>query len=243
MTAIGLIVAGLGLLVLIAGRLHFMLHLFQLEHYEPARLRVWVQRRGARVDRELLIGCLVAGLALTAAAAAGVLMLEVGVIAGGWLAWRGLRLLRRPQTKPLVFTPRARRLFAAALAIPLLVLVLAAVVVLAGAPAWVAAVIGTATALLGVVTAPELLFAADVAVRPIQELDNRRFVRRARQARGDRPARGRDHRLVREDDHEGVRGRRGRAARPGVRDAGLLQHLPRRRPRHQRGASAPGTAR
>ncbi len=180
MTAIGLIAAGLGLLVLIAGRLHFMLHLFQLEHYEPARLRVWVERRGARVDRELLVGCLVAGVALTAAAAAGVLMLEVGVIAGGWLAWRGLRLLRRPQTKPLVFTPRARRLFVAALAIPVLVLALAAVAVLAGAPAWVAAVIGTATAVLGVVAAPELLFAADVAVRPIQELDNRRFVRRAR---------------------------------------------------------------
>ena len=89
-------------------------------------------------------------------------------------------MLRRPQTKPLVFTPRARRLFVAALAIPVLVLVLAAVAVLAGAPAWVAAVIGTATAVLGVVATPELLFAADVAVRPIQELDNRRFVRRAR---------------------------------------------------------------
>src|SRR5215212_896524 len=78
-TAIGLIAAGLGLPVLIAGRLHFMLHLFQLEHYEAARLRVWVERRGARIDRELLIGCLAGGLALTAAAAAGVLMLEVGV--------------------------------------------------------------------------------------------------------------------------------------------------------------------
>ena len=179
MTAIGLIIAALGALVLIAGRLHFMLHLFQLEHYEPARLRVWVQRRGARIDRELVIGCLVAGLALTAAAAAGVLMLEVGVIAGGWLAWRGLQLLRRPQTKPLVFTARARRLFAAALAIPALLLVLVAVAVIAGAPAWTAAVIGTAIAVLAVVAAPELLFAADIAVRPIQELDNRRFVRSA----------------------------------------------------------------
>src|SRR4051812_819140 len=149
-TAIGLIAGALGALVLIAGRLHFMLHLFQLEHYEPARLRVWVERRGARMDRELLVGCLVAGLALTAAAAAGVLMLEVGVISGGWLAWRGLRLLRRPQTKPLVFTARARRLFVAALAIPTAVLLLAAVAVLVGAPAWVAAVIGTATAVLGV---------------------------------------------------------------------------------------------
>jgi UDP-N-acetylmuramoyl-tripeptide--D-alanyl-D-alanine ligase len=180
-TAIGLIAAALGLLVLIAGRLHFMLHLFQLEHYEAARLRVWVERRGARIDRQLLIGCVAGGLALTAAATAGVLMLEVGVIAGGWLAWRGVRLLRRPQTKPLVFTARARRLFVAALAIPALVLLLAAIAVLAGAPAWIAAVAGTAVGVLGIVAAPELLFAADVAVKPIQELDNRRFVRRARQ--------------------------------------------------------------
>lgn len=181
MTAVGLVVAGLGLLVLIAGRLHFMLHLFQLEHYEAARLRVWVERRGARVDRELLTGCLVGGLALTAAAAADALVLEVGVIVGGWLAWRGVRLLRRPQTKPLVFTARARRLFVAALAIPALLLLLVAIAVLVGAPAWIAAVAGTAVGVLGIVAAPELLFAADVAVRPIQELDNRRFVRRARQ--------------------------------------------------------------
>jgi UDP-N-acetylmuramoyl-tripeptide--D-alanyl-D-alanine ligase len=66
-----------------------------------------------------------------------------------------------------------------ALAIPALVLVVAAIVVVAGAPAWVAAVIGTATVLLSIVTAPELLFAADTAVRPIQNLDNRRFVQRA----------------------------------------------------------------
>jgi len=178
-TAVGLIAAGLGLHVLIAGRLHLMLHMFQLEHYEAARLRVWVKRRGARTDRELLIGCLAAGLALTAAAAAGVLMIEVGVLAGGWLAWRGLRVLRRPQTKPLVFTARARRLFVTALAIPALALILAAVAVLAGAPAWTAAAIGTAVGVLAVLAAPELLFAADVAVRPIQKLDNRRFVQRA----------------------------------------------------------------
>ena len=54
--------AGLGLLVLIAGRLHFMLHLFQLEHYEAARLRVWVQRREALGSIERCSsGCLVAG--------------------------------------------------------------------------------------------------------------------------------------------------------------------------------------
>ncbi len=182
MTAIGLIAAAAGALVLVAGRLHFMLHLFQLEHYEAARLRIWVQRRNARVDATLLVLCAAAGAALTLAAAldADVLVLVLGVAAGVVLAGMGHRILRRPQTKPLVFTARARRLFAVALAIPALVLVVAAVVVLAGAPAWVAAVIGTATVLLSIVGAPELLFAADVAVRPIQNLDNRRFVQRAR---------------------------------------------------------------
>jgi UDP-N-acetylmuramoyl-tripeptide--D-alanyl-D-alanine ligase len=179
MTAIGLTLAAVGLLVLIAGRLHFMLHLFQLEHYEPARLLVWVDRRRARVDGTLLAVCAVAGIALTAGAAADVLMLELGVIAAVVMGRAGIQLIRRPQTKPLVFTARARRLFGVALAIPALVLALAALAALAGAPAWVAAVAGTATGLLAIVGAPELLFAANFAIGPIQALDNRRFVRRA----------------------------------------------------------------
>jgi UDP-N-acetylmuramoyl-tripeptide--D-alanyl-D-alanine ligase len=180
-TAIGLIAAAAGGLALVAGRLHLMLHLFQLEHYEAARLRVWVQRRNARVEPGSLGAAAVAGAALTIATAldGDVVVLVLGVAAGVVLAGMGHRILRRPQTKPLVFTARARRLFAVALAIPALVLVVAAIVVVAGAPAWVAAVIGTATVLLSIVTAPELLFAADTAVRPIQNLDNRRFVQRA----------------------------------------------------------------
>ncbi len=66
-----------------------------------------------------------------------------------------------------------------ALALPALVLALAALAVLTGAPAWVAPAIGTATAILAIVAAPELLFVANTAVRPIQALDNRRFVQRA----------------------------------------------------------------
>ena len=182
MTIAGLVAAAAGLIVLIAGRLHVMLHLFQLEHYEPARLRVWVRRRHARADRQLLGLCAAAGAALTLSAAADldVLVLLLGVIAGAGMAAMGQRLIRRRQTKPLVFTARARRLFAVALAIPSVVLVGTAIAAIAGAPAWVAAAIGTATGLLSVVAAPELLFAANAAVRPIQALDNRRFVQRAR---------------------------------------------------------------
>ncbi len=182
MTAIGLAAAGIGLLVLLAGRLHLMLHLFQLEHYEPARLRVWVERRRARMDVALSGLCLAAGLALTIAAAldADVLVLALGLLAAGALAAAGIRLLRRPQTKPLAFTPRARRLFAVALAIPALALLLAAVAVLAGAPTWVAPAIGTVAMLAAWVAAPELLFAANALLKPVQALDNRRFVQRAR---------------------------------------------------------------
>lgn len=181
MTAVGLVAAGAGLLVLLAGRLHLMLHLFQLEHYEPARLRVWVERRGARVDWTMLGFCAVAGAVLTAVTAAELdgLVLSLGTGIGLALALAGLRVMRRQQTKPLVFTARARRLFGVALAIPGLVLAGAAGAALTGAPAWVAAAIGTATGLVALATAPELLFAANAAIGPIQALDNRRFVKRA----------------------------------------------------------------
>jgi UDP-N-acetylmuramoyl-tripeptide--D-alanyl-D-alanine ligase len=179
--ALGLVAAAVGLLVLVAGRLHLMLHLFQLEHYEPARLRVWVERRGERVDAGSVGLCAAAGAALVAVTAAGidVLVLALGTGVGVALALVGTRILRRPQTKPLVFTPRARRLFGAALAIPTLVLALATVTVLAGAPAWVAPAIGAAAGVFALLATPELLFMADRALRPIQALDNRRFVRRA----------------------------------------------------------------
>ncbi len=182
MTAIGLVAGGLGLLVLIAGRLHLMLHLFQLEHYEPARLRVWVERRRARIDARRLGLCAGTGAALIAltAADADALVLVVGLAAAAVLAAAGVQELRRRQTKPLVFTARARRLFVVALALPALVLILAAIAVLTGAPEWLAPAIGTATAILAIVAAPELLFVADTLVKPVQALDNRRFVERAR---------------------------------------------------------------
>jgi UDP-N-acetylmuramoyl-tripeptide--D-alanyl-D-alanine ligase len=182
MTAIGLIAAGLGALTLVAGRLHFMLHLFQLEHYEAARLRVWVRRRNARVDTRLLVICAVAGgiLTITAAADLHVRTLVFGIGAGIVLGGMGLRIIRRPQTKPLVFTARARRLFGVALAIPAVVLAVTALAVIAGAPTWMAPVVGTATAALSIVAAPELLFLADTLLKPVQKLETRRFVQQAR---------------------------------------------------------------
>lgn len=181
MIAAGLSSAALGLLALLAGRLHFALHLFQLEHYEPARLRVWVERRRARADRERLALVAALGAALTVAAAVGVdvLVVILGLGAGAAMAASGRALIRRPQTKPLVFTPRARRLFGVALGLPALALALAAIAAVTGAPAWLAAALGTAIGLLALLAAPELLFAANAALRPVQSADNRRFVRRA----------------------------------------------------------------
>ena len=182
MIAIGLAAAALGLLVLLAGRLHFMLHLFQLEHYENARLRVWVERRRARFDRRLLSLCAAAGVALVVAAVidSKLLLPVVGILAGAVLAAEGVRILRRPQTKPLVFTPRARRVFGVALALPAVALVGAGVALVAGVELWVGPVVGAVVGAAGVVGAPELLFAANAAVKPIQALDNRRFVDRAK---------------------------------------------------------------
>jgi len=179
--AIGLIAAALGVLTVIAGRLHLMLHLFQLEHYERARLRVWVQRRSARVDAASLALCLVAGAALTIATAADadLVVLLLGAPAGVVIAGMGHRLIRRPQTKPLVFTARARRLFGVALALPALVLALAAVAVVTGAPDWLAPAVGTVTGLLGIVAAPDLLLLADTVLKPVRSVETRRFVQQA----------------------------------------------------------------
>jgi UDP-N-acetylmuramoyl-tripeptide--D-alanyl-D-alanine ligase len=180
-TGAGLILAGLGLLVLLAGRLHLMLHLFQLEHYEAARLNVWVRRRGERVDAEALAAIAVGGVVLTVLAAidVGAAVLAAGAAFAGFAAVRGVRQIRRPQTKPLVFTARARRLFALALALPALVLAALALAAALGMPAWVAAAAGAATGAAAHLGAPELLALADRMLKPVQSLDNRRFVRRA----------------------------------------------------------------
>jgi UDP-N-acetylmuramoyl-tripeptide--D-alanyl-D-alanine ligase len=180
-TAAGLAAAGVGLLVLVAGRLHLMLHLFQLEHYEPARLLVWVRRRKARADWTMVGFLTVAGAILTAFTAAELdgLVLSLGSGIGLALAVTGVRLIRRRQTKPLVFTPRARRLFGVALAIPAVSLAILAVAVAAGVAAWVAPLAGTVIGLIALVFAPEHLFTANTVLQPIQAADNRRFVQRA----------------------------------------------------------------
>jgi UDP-N-acetylmuramoyl-tripeptide--D-alanyl-D-alanine ligase len=177
MTIIGLDFATFALLGLLAGRLHVLLHLLQLEHYESARLRIWVTRRGERlVPAELAVIAIAGGLMVGAAELgedaaffAGLALLIASTV-------RLRRILDREQVKPLVFTPRARRIYIVAVLVAGLVLLAPGFVV----DATPAAAIVTVLGLIAHVLAPELLILANSFVKPIQRLDNRRFERRAR---------------------------------------------------------------
>lgn len=169
----------------LAGRQHRLLHLFQLEHYEPARLLLWLRRRHELfAPRELAPIAVLYGAAIAVAAVGGA---SSGWVCGGLLlltaplAALGVRDWRRPAVKPLVFTERALRLLIAAL-LPLLLLVLIAIS-LAGATltlAGLVVVLGLAFALLAF--APWTLIAANRALRPIQNAINRHYEQRARES-------------------------------------------------------------
>ena len=177
------VLAVLALGVRLGGRQHRLLHLLQLEHYESARLMLWLRRRHELfAPRELVP---VAGLY-----AAAIVLAAIGGSGSGWVSG-GLLLLstpiaafgvsdwRRPAVKPLVFTDRAQRLLVAAL-LPLLLLLLVAIS-LAGAGLTLAGlivVLAAAFALLAL--APWTLLGANLALRPVQRAINRHYERQAR---------------------------------------------------------------
>jgi UDP-N-acetylmuramoyl-tripeptide--D-alanyl-D-alanine ligase len=171
--------------VRLAGRQHRLLHLFQLEHYEPARLLLWLRRRHELfAPRELVPIAMLYGAAIAVAA--------VGGSRSGWvcgallllstpLALLGVRDWRRPAVKPLVLTDRALRLLIAAL-LPLLLLVLVAIS-LAGATLTLAGLIVLlALALALLALAPWTLLGGNRALRPVQSAINRHYEQRARQS-------------------------------------------------------------
>jgi UDP-N-acetylmuramoyl-tripeptide--D-alanyl-D-alanine ligase len=167
----------------LVGRQHRLLHLFQLEHYEGARLLLWLRRRRELLDQRELAGVAVAFVA-------AVVLAAIGGSASGWvcggllllttpLAALGVRDWRRPAVKPLVFTERAQRLLVVALLAPaLLVLVAISLAVPGLTLAGLCVVLALALALLAL--APWTLLAANVALRPLQNAINRRYVQRAR---------------------------------------------------------------
>lgn len=181
MTVLTSALVAIAALVALAGASHVLLHVFQQEHYEPRRLYLWVsQAYGFRLALPEAGLVLVAG---SACALAGNSSDALGVVLAILLVALSARAARmvwsREQIKPLVFTPRARRLFMLQLltaAIPL-----ALVVALGGDGPWSPAVVAAVGA-LELLLAPWLLAGvANTLLRPVQRADNQRFLNRAQQ--------------------------------------------------------------
>lgn len=173
-------VALLALLVRVAGRQHRLLHLFQIEHYEGARLTLWLRRRAELVSARELIGLFALYAAAVANVAAGerwvagaLLLVSVPVAAIGVGDWR------RPAVKPLVFTARAKRLVGVAVA-PSAIVLAAALALIPFHAGTLAAAIVLAAGWVLLALSPYVLLAANRALAPWQAAINRRYVSSAR---------------------------------------------------------------
>jgi UDP-N-acetylmuramoyl-tripeptide--D-alanyl-D-alanine ligase len=180
---IATVLAVLALGVRLGGRQHRLLHLLQLEHYESARLMLWLRRRDELfAPRELVPIAVLYAAAIVLAAignsglgwvSGGLLLLTTPLAALGVSDWR------RPAVKPLVFTDRAQRLLVAAL-LPLLLLLLVAIS-LVGAGLTLAGLIVLLVAAFALLAfAPWTLLGANLALRPVQNAINRHYERQAR---------------------------------------------------------------
>jgi len=172
----------LALAVRLAGRQHRLLHLFQLEHYEPPRLMLWLRRRRELFALPELAGVGALFVAATAIAASG--GSDSGWVSGALLllatpiAALGVRDWRRPAVKALVFTDRAKRLLGVAL-VPSVLLVLAALIVTVAGIDTVALALLLGLGLLSLAFAPWTLLGANRALKPVQASINRRYVTNA----------------------------------------------------------------
>jgi UDP-N-acetylmuramoyl-tripeptide--D-alanyl-D-alanine ligase len=156
-----------------------MLHLLQLEHYESARLFLWLRRRGELRDGASL------GV-ITVAVCVALSLVRSSVIA--LLVWLGLcsaliavgrRASRPADIKPLVFTERARRLFAAALIVPVSAVVLG-VALTPVLDSDVPLALAAAAVAVCTMACPWLVTGANAALAPVQRRINRRFEASAR---------------------------------------------------------------
>lgn len=177
MSALAHVLLGLAAGAWLAARTHVLLHILQQEHYEHSRLSRWLdgapERRARRETAAVAAALGIAAVAIALSSAAGVAIAAVALVAG---ALRAREAWRRPQVKPLVFTPRARRILAVALALVLVPAAAAALLVPEPASAFTVAALGVA----GYALAPSLLALALRVLVPVQRADNRRFERRAR---------------------------------------------------------------
>jgi UDP-N-acetylmuramoyl-tripeptide--D-alanyl-D-alanine ligase len=177
------VLALLALVVRLAGRQHRLLHLLQLEHYEPARLMLWLRRRGELLaPRELVVVALLFLAALAASSSGSgwlcgaLLLLVIPVAALGVADWR------REAVKPLVLTGRAKRLLMVALAPSVLLAIAALAVSVGGETTTTALAILLAFGLLLLGGAPWTLLGANLALRPVQGTIDGRYVQRARRS-------------------------------------------------------------
>ena len=162
-----------------AVRARRMLHLLQLEHYENARLFVWLRRRGELADGAVLsaVGVIVSGALAFVRSSPVELIVWLALCVVLVAVWS--REPRRADIKPLVFTDRARRVFVAALLAPAAGVLLGVVL----APALGSDVpLALAAVLLAVCVqaCPWLVTGANAALAPVQRRINRRFEESAR---------------------------------------------------------------
>jgi UDP-N-acetylmuramoyl-tripeptide--D-alanyl-D-alanine ligase len=162
-----------------AVRARRMLHLLQLEHYENARLFVWLRRRGELADSAALsaVSVIACGALVFVRNAPVELIVWLALCAVLVAVWR--REPRRADITPLVFTQRARRLFLAAMLVPAAGVLLGVVLALAlgsDVPLALAALVLAVCTL----ACPWLVTGANAALAPVQRRINRRFEESAR---------------------------------------------------------------
>lgn len=159
------------------------LHLLQLEHYENARLLLWLRRRGEVSEPAEAAAAIGAAVSAAVSLAGGHRYLElIGfVLVAAVLAAAQVQTRRRarPEVKPLVLTARARRLWALALAVPGAAVVIGAVLTVAlGSDVPLA--LGALAAVAAVPGAPWLMCAVNGALAPVQHRINARYEAAAR---------------------------------------------------------------
>lgn len=182
---IALVAALIALAIRLAGRQHRLLHLFQLEHYEAARLMLWLRRRSELFDaRELAAAGLLFAAAVAAQAWVSGWVCGALLLLSTPLAALGVEDWRREAVKPLVLTGRAKRLLAVALA-PAALLVLAGIVLALAGLTTIALAVVLAVGVVLLAASPWTLVGANTLLKPLQKEINRRYVQRARRSLGE----------------------------------------------------------
>ncbi len=159
-----------------AGRAHRLLHFLQLEHYEGARLLMWLRRRSSRRLKLELAGLLAVYAGAVAARASGeVWLAALLLLLSCVIAYEGVAEWTMRAVKPLVLTPRARRLLATALT-PALIVALGAVPVAVLAPSALAIGVVLLTSWLLLALSAHVLLSAKLLLAPLERRVNSRFV-------------------------------------------------------------------